>query len=81
MKSIGTLLEMGLITVASSSYFDKRGMKWTGNNLYTILPTQQAVDTFHQQQLDQLELETARRCVQKRQERFARDRPHAASKP
>ena len=37
MKSINTLLEMSLIAVEHSSYFDKRGMKWTGNNLYTIL--------------------------------------------
>ena len=75
MKSISTLLEMGLIAVEPSSYFDKRGMKWTGNNLYTILPTQRAVDTFHQQQLYQLELDAERRRVRKRQERFARDRP------
>ena len=47
MKSIGTLLEMGLITVESSSYFDKRGMKWKGNNFYTILPVRVAVDAFH----------------------------------
>ena len=80
MKSINTLLEMSLIAMESSSYFDKRGMKWTGNNLYTILPTQQAVDTFHQQQLDQLKLEATRRRVYQRQEYFARDRPHAASK-
>lgn len=70
MKSINTLLEMGLIAVEPSSCFDKRGMKWTGNNLYTILPTQRAVDTFHQQQLDQLELETARRRVYKRQKEY-----------
>lgn len=81
MKSINTLLEMGLIAVEPSSYFDKRGMKWTGNNLYTILPTQRAVDTFHQQQLDQLKLEATRRRVYQRQEYFARDRLHAASKP
>ena len=81
MKSINTLLEMGLIAVEPSSYFDKRGMKWTGNNLYTILPTRQAVDQFHQQQLDQLKLEATRRRVYQRQEYFARDRPHAASKP
>ena len=80
MKSISTLLEMGLIAVEPSSYFDKRGMKWTGNNLYTILPTRQAVDQFHQWQLHQLELEAKRRHVRKRQERFARDRPYAASK-
>ena len=36
------LLELGLIAVESSSYFDKRGMKWKGNNLYTILPMRAA---------------------------------------
>ena len=58
IKSIGTLLEMGLITVESSSYFDKRGMKWKGNNLYTIQPVRPAVDAFHHRQLRQLELDT-----------------------
>lgn len=66
---------MGLIAVEPSGYFDKRGMKWRGNNLYTILPTQRAVDTFHQQQLDHLKLEATRRRVYQRQEYFARDRP------
>ena len=80
MKSIDTLLEMRFITVESSSYFDKHGLKWTGNNLYTILPTQRAIDAFHQQQLNQLKLEATRRCVHKRQKHFARDRPYAASK-
>lgn len=75
------LSDRKLIAVEPSSYFDKRGMKWTGNNLYTILPTQRAVDTFHQQQLDQLKLEATRRRVYQRQKHFARDRPHAASKP
>ena len=37
MKNIHALMEMGLIAVEPSSYFDKRGLKWTGNNLYTIL--------------------------------------------
>ena len=77
MKSIHTLLEMGLIAVEPSSYFDKRGMKWTGNNLYTILPTQRAVDTFHQQQLDQLELDAERRRVRKRQETHDHRHPRA----
>ena len=78
MKSIAVLLDAGLITMEYSSYFDERGMKWKGNNLYTILPTRQAVDQFHQRQLHQLELDAERRRVRKRQERFARDRPHAA---
>ena len=81
MKSIGTLLDAGLITMEHSQYFDQRGMKWKGNNLYTILPTQRAMDAFHQRQLHQLELNAERRCVRKRQERFARDRPHAAPGP
>ena len=40
-----------------------------------------AVGQFHQRQLDQLELDAKRRRVRKRQERFARDRPHAAPRP
>ena len=60
LKSISTLLESGLITVEPSSYFDKSGMKWTGNNLYAILPIYSAVDIFHQRQLRQLEIDVAK---------------------
>ena len=60
IKSISTLLEMGLITVERSSYFDKREMKWKGNNLYTILPIGVAMDAFYQRQLWQLELSVAK---------------------
>ena len=56
LKSIIVLLEAGLITVEPSSYFDKHGMKWKGNNLYTIRPIHSAVDIFHQRQLRRLEL-------------------------
>ena len=78
MKSIGTLMEMGLITVESSSYFDKRGMKWKGNNLYTIQPVRPAVDAFHHRQLRQLELDAERRCTLRRQEEYDRRHPRAA---
>ena len=81
MRSIGALLDAGLITMEYSSYFDERGMKWKGNNLYIILPTQVAVGQVHQRQLDQLELDAERRRIRKRQEHFARDRPHAVSRP
>ena len=81
MKSIGALLDAGLIVMEHSQYFDQHGMKWKGNNLYTVLPTQAAVGQFHQRQLHQLELDAERRRVQKRQERFARDRLHAAPRP
>lgn len=81
MKSIGILLDAELITMEHSRYFDQRGMKWKGNNLYTILPTQMAVDKFHQRQLNQLGLDSERRRVRKRQERFTRNRPNAAPRP
>ncbi len=60
LKSIGVLEEMGLITVEPSSYLDKHGMKWKGNNLYTILPIKIAVDKFNQRQLFLLEREAKR---------------------
>ena len=60
LKSINILLETGLINVEPSSYFDKHGMKWKGNNLYMVLPIHSAVDTFHQRQLRKLELDMAR---------------------
>ena len=75
MKSINTLLETGLITVESSSYFDKHGMKWKGNNLYTILPVRPAADAFHQRQLQWLELEAKHGRVLQRQKEY--DRRHS----
>lgn len=60
LKSIDILLEAGLITVEPSNYFDRRGMKWKGNNLYTILPIYSAVDIFHQRQLRKLEIDVAK---------------------
>lgn len=78
LKSISVLLERRLITVEATSYFDKRGMKWKGNNLYTILPIRTAVDRFHQRQLYQLELDTERRRISKRQAKLNRRRPRAA---
>ena len=70
MKGIGVLLDAGLITMEHSQYFDQYEMKWNGNNLYTILPTQRAVDTFHQRQLHQLEQDAECRRVRQRQESY-----------
>ena len=78
MKSINTLLEVGLIAVESSSYFDKRGMKWKGNNLYTILPMRAAMDTFYQRQLHQLELDVEHRRVLRQQAEYDRRHPRVA---
>ena len=68
IKSIGALLEMGLITAESSSYFDKHGLKWKGNNLYTILPIQNAVDFYNQRQLRRLEETVERMRVREKLE-------------
>ena len=78
MKSIGTLLEMGLITAEPSSYFDNHGLKWKGNNLYTVLPIGVAMDVFDQKQLQQLELDAERRRVLRQQVEYGRRRPRAA---
>lgn len=81
IKSIRVLLDKHLIAMECTSYFDGHGLKWNGNNLYTILPAQRAVDKFHQQQLDQLELATARQRVRKRQEKYDLRHPRAARTP
>ena len=72
------LLEMELLSVKSSSYFDKHGLKWKGNDLYKILPVRAAVDTFHRQQLRQLELDTEHRRVLRQQAEYDRCHPRAA---
>ena len=77
IKSIDVLLDAGLIAMEHSRYFDHHGMKWKGNNLYTILPTQQAVDAFHQRQLLQLKLDAERRRVRQRKAKYDRRHPKA----
>lgn len=57
LKSINVRLEAELTTVKPSSYFDRHGMKWRGNNLYTILPIHSAEVIFHQRQLRKLKQE------------------------
>ncbi len=78
LKSVGVLLERKLISVEATSYFDQHGMKWKGNNLYTILPIRVAVDEFYQRQIRQMELATECSRIRKRQEKLDRRRPTAA---
>ena len=44
-------MDKQFITVENTTYIDKHGMKWTGNNQYTILTIQMAMDHFYQQQM------------------------------
>ena len=78
IKSIDVLLDAKLITMEHSQYLDRHGMKWKGNNLYTILPTQQAVDSYHQRKLRRMELEAERRRVRHRQEAYDCRHPRAS---
>ena len=55
MKHIAKLADRQFITVENTCYIDRHGMKWNGNNLYTILPIQMAMDYCYQQQLLRLE--------------------------
>ena len=68
IKSIGILLEKHLVMMEHSQDLDQRGMKWNGNNLYTILPTQRAVAAFHQRQLCHLDLDAQRRKLHRLRE-------------
>ena len=54
-KHIGKLADRRFITVERTSYVDDKGMKWNGNNCYTILPIRAAVEAFHRKQLEKLE--------------------------
>ena len=65
MKHINKLAERQFIAVERTSYIDSNGLKWNGNNLYTIMPIQQAADAFYQRQIDKLELATERQRVAK----------------
>ncbi len=52
MKHIAKLADRQFITIENTSYIDRHGMKQNGNNLYTILPIQSAMDhCYHQQML------------------------------
>lgn len=63
IKGIDALLEAGLITMEHSRYYDSRGMKWIGNNLYTILPVRGAVEAYHQRQLRRPLSPSVGRCM------------------
>ena len=65
MKHINKLAERQFIAVERTSYIDSNGLKWNGNNLYTILPIQQAADAFYRRQIDKLERATEHQRVAK----------------
>ena len=79
MKCVGELLDRGFISVESSSYYDSRGMKWKGNNCYTILPTRAVLAALYQEQLNHLELDAEREHTHGRQAEHNRRHPREPS--
>lgn len=65
MKHISKLADRQFISVERTSYIDAKGMKWNGNNCYTILPIQQVADAFYQRQLAELDLAAERQRIAK----------------
>ena len=63
MKHIAKLEDRQFITKEHASYADSQGMKWNGNNSYTILPIQKAVDYSYERQMVNLEEVTERQRV------------------
>lgn len=55
MKHITKLVDRQFITVEHTSYFDRQGMKKNGNNCYTILPIQEAINHSYERQMVKLE--------------------------
>ena len=66
MKHVAKLVDRQLISVERTSYLDSHGMKWNGNNQYTILPIQITLDCYYQQQMLQLEEQRKWQQAQKR---------------
>lgn len=66
MKHITKLADRQFIAVENTSYIDRHGMKQNGNNQYTILPIQTAVDYCYQQQMCRLDQQRKWQQAQKR---------------
>lgn len=69
-KYVAELVDKGLISTENTTVITKKGIKHNGSLRYTIRPIQEAVELYHQRQLRQLELDTARwkaqRCENER---------------
>ena len=59
-KYVAELVDKGLISTENTTVITKKGIKRNGSLRYTIRPIQEAVELYHQRQLRQGELDTAR---------------------
>lgn len=65
MKHVTTYVDKQLSTVEHTSYINDKGMKWTGTNCYAILPVQQAIEAFYQQDMNRLKEDTEYQRISK----------------
>ena len=75
MKHIDKLVDRQFITVDHTSYFDRQGMKKNGNNSYTILSIQEAINHSYERQIVKLEEVTERQRVAEELQKQGRVRP------
>ena len=59
-KYVSSLEEKGLISTENTTITTKKGVKRNGSLRYTIRPIQEAVELYHQRQMEKLKLDTAR---------------------
>ena len=64
-KYVGELVDKGLISTENTTITTKKGIKRNGSLRYTIRPIQEAVELYHQRQMEKLKLDTARWEAQK----------------
>ena len=77
-KYVAALEENGLIVTEPTSVITKDGRKRNGSLLYTILPIQNAVNLFHERQMEQLDAAAARRQAVKNFEQRQSEREYPA---
>lgn len=74
-KYVDGLINRGLIVTEPTQIFTQNGLKRNGSLRYTILPIRNAIDLFHDRQMEQLELTTARQQVQEQAGRVGTGTP------
>jgi len=73
-KYVEQLVQKSLITTEYTEIFTKTGEKRNGNLRYTIRPIQEAIEHYHQFQLEKLAHEQAKVEAQRRLEEYDRKR-------
>ena len=74
-KYVDGLINRGLIVTEPTQIFSQNGLKRNGSLRYTILPIRNALNLFHDRQMEQLELAAARQQMQEQAGRVGTGTP------